>query len=302
MEEIKMIRIDKLKDFKNHPFKVEHDMELFSLMESIKDEGVLVPILVRLDGNNGYEVISGHRRKEAALWSGLKEVPAIVRNLDDDQAVVAMVDSNLHRENLKPSEKAYAYKMKLEAMNRQGKRYDLTSDQVGPKLTRGNELLAKEVGESVTQIKRYVRLTNLIPQILRMVDEKRIALTIAVDISYLKEKEQYELYAVMDLEQCTPSLSQSNRMKIKSRQNALDMDEIYKILSEEKANQKEQIRIRADRLNEFFPIGFSQNQKIELIESLLRDWHEKNISNLENIIEKGGEDYGKEKKHKGTVK
>ena len=192
--------------------------------------------------------------------------------------------------------------MKLEAMNRQGKRYDLTSDQVGPKLTRGNELLAKEVGESVTQIKRYVRLTNLIPQILRMVDEKRIALTIAVDISYLKEKEQYELYAVMDLEQCTPSLSQSNRMKIKSRQNALDMDEIYRILSEEKANQKEQIRIKADRLNDYFPNGFSQNQKIELIENLLKEWHEKNIRNTKAEIAKGGEDYGKEKKHKGTVR
>lgn len=225
MEEIKSIRISELKDFKNHPFHVQQDMELCALMKSIEDEGVIVPLLVRPNPDGeGYEVIAGHRRKAAALWAGLTEVPVVIRELDDDQAIVAMVDSNLQRENLKPSEKAYAYRMKLEAMNRQGRKTDITSAQVGPKLERSNELLAKQVGESVAQIKRYIRLTHLIPKILQMVDEEKIAFTIAVELSYLKVEEQYELHAVMDIEQCTPSLSQANRMKRISQSGGLDMD------------------------------------------------------------------------------
>lgn len=230
METIRNVDVNRLHDFKNHPFKVEMNTELCELMRSIEKEGVLVPLLVRTNPyGDGYEVISGHRRKEAAIWAGETKVPVVIRELDDDQAVVAMVDSNLHRENLKPSEKAFAYKMKLDAMKHQGKHLDSGAlAQVGPKFTDGsqlnekgnntstinsNELLARQVGESVAQIKRYIRLTKLIPKILDMVDDGKIAFTIAVELSYLSENEQYELHAVMDLEQCTPSLSQANRMK-----------------------------------------------------------------------------------------
>lgn len=212
MDEIKELMISELHDFKNHPFKVEQNMELFELTRSIEQEGVIVPLLARPNPyGDGYEIIAGHRRKIASLWAGRDTVPVVVRNLDDNQAVIAMVDSNLQRENIRLSEKAYAYKMKLEAMNRQGQRTESTSVQVEPKWSvdgiRSNELLAKQIGESVAQIKRYIRLTCLIPKILDMVDEGRIAFTIAVELSYLKEEEQYELHAVMALEQCTPSLS-----------------------------------------------------------------------------------------------
>ena len=275
MEEIKNIRISELKDFKNHPFHVQQDMELCALMKSIEDEGVIVPLLVRPNPDGeGYEVIAGHRRKAAAQWAGLEEVPAVIRELDDNQAIVAMVDSNLQRENLKPSEKAYAYRMKLEAMNRQGRKTDITSAQVGPKPARSNELLAKQVGESVAQIKRYIRLTYLIPKILQMVDEEKMAFTIAVELSYLTEEEQYELHAVMDMEQCTPSLSQANRMKRISQSVGLDMDAMYEILEEEKPNQREQIKIRADKIAQYFPSDFTPKQKVELIEKLVKEWHE----------------------------
>lgn len=198
-----------------------------------------------------------------------------------------MVDSNLQRENIRPSEKAYAYKMKLEAMNRQGQRTESTSVQVEPKWSvdgiRSNELLAKQVGESVAQIKRYIRLTNLIPKILDMVDEGRIAFTIAVEISYLTEEEQYELHAVMDLEQCTPSLSQANRLKRMSQSGQLEMDMMYEILGEEKANQREQIKIKADSLEQYFPSDYTPKQKVELIEKLVKEWHEE-----QQIINKSG--------------
>lgn len=286
MEEIKSIRISELKDFKNHPFHVQQDMELCALMKSIEDEGVIVPLLVRPNPDGeGYEVIAGHRRKAAAQWAGLVEVPAVIRELDDDQAIVAMVDSNLQRENLKPSEKAFAYKMKLEAMKRQGARTDLTSSQVGKKLTssqavaetsvNANEALAKQVGESRMTIQRYIRLTNLIPKVLDMVDDGKIAFTIAVELSYLSEEEQYELYEVMDMEQCTPSLSQANRIKRLSQSGRLDMDAMFLILEQEKPNQREQIKIRADSLAKYFPEDFTPSQKVELIEKLVKEWHEK---------------------------
>lgn len=298
METIRNVDVNRLHDFKNHPFKVEMNTELCELMRSIEKEGVLVPLLVRTNPyGDGYEVISGHRRKEAAIWAGETKVPVVVRELDDDQAVVAMVDSNLHRENLKPSEKAIAYKMKLDAMKHQGKRLDSgTLAQVGPKFTDGsplnekgnntstinsNELLARQVGESVAQIKRYIRLTNLIPKILDMVDEGKIAFTIAVELSYLSEDEQYELHAVMDLEQSTPSLSQANRMKRISQSGKQDIDEIYSMLEEEKPNQREQIKIRASTLEEYFPDDFTPKQKVELIEQLVKEWHEKQIKDKE---------------------
>lgn len=278
MDEIKLLNLNQLHDFANHPFKVEENTELCELMRSIEIEGVLVPLLARPNPNGeGYELISGHRRKAACAWAGVTDVPVVVRDLDDNQAVITMVDSNLQREHIKPSEKAYAYKMKLEAMNRQGQRTDITSAQVEPKsglLERSNELLAKQVGESVAQIKRYVRLTNLIPKILDMVDDGKIAFTIAVELSYLKEEEQYELHAVMDLEQCTPSLSQANRMKRMSQSGELDMDMMYEVLGEEKPNQREQIKINADSLSKYFPPDFTPKQKVELIEQLVKDWHE----------------------------
>ena len=278
MDEIKLLKLNQLHDFANHPFKVEENTELCELMRSIETEGVLVPLLARPNqGGDGYELISGHRRKAACAWARITDVPVVVRDLDDNQAVIAMVDSNLQREHIKPSEKAFAYKMKLVAMNRQGQRTDTTSVQAEPKSNhpiRSNELLAKQVGESVAQIKRYVRLTNLIPKILDMVDDERIAFTIAVELSYLTEEEQFELYAVMDLEQCTPSLSQANRMKRMSQSGKLDMDMMYEVLGEEKPNQREQIKINADSLSKYFPPDYTPKQKVELIEQLVKDWHE----------------------------
>lgn len=310
-EKIAVIPLNQLKDFKNHPFKVELNTELFELMQSIENEGVLVPLLARPNPDGeGYEIVAGHRRKAACEWAGITDVPVVIRNFDDEQAVIAMIDSNLQRENIKPSEKAYAYKMRLEAMKRQGQRTDLTSSQVGTKLEnptvevnkletsyddegkwninsqvdgdkkaniRTDDLLAKQVGESRNQIARYIRLTNLIPKILDMVDEGKIAFTIAVELSYLKEEEQYELYAVIDLEQCTPSLSQANRLKRMSQAGNLDMDAMYDVLGEEKPNQKVQIKIQAERLDQYFPSNYTDRQKVELIEKLVKSWHDQRI-------------------------
>ena len=285
MDEIKMIKIGWLYPFKNHPFRVDVNRELYELMRSIKREGVLVPLLARPRPNGrGYELISGHRRAKAGNLAGLTEVPVVIRELTDDQAVIAMVDSNLQREHLLPSEKAYAYKMKLEAMNHQGKKIeDMTSVQVEPKSgnVRSNELLAKQAGESVAQIKRYIRLTNLIPKIMDIVDEGKIAFTPAVELSYLTEGEQYELHAVMDIEQCTPSLSQATEMKVLSRQGQLDMDEICQILEQEKPNQREQIKIRANMLDRYFPKGYTPQQKVELIEKLVKEWYERQVAKEE---------------------
>ena len=266
-----------LHPFEGHPFKVLDDELMGQTVESIKQIGVVSPLIVRPDPEGGFEILSGHRRLHAAQLAGLETVPVIVKEMDDDAAIIFMVDSNLQRENILPSERAFSYKMKLEAMNRQGQRTDITSAQVEPKsglLERSNELLAKQVGESVAQIKRYVRLTNLIPKILDMVDDGKIAFTIAVELSYLKEEEQYELHAVMDLEQCTPSLSQANRMKRMSQSGELDMDMMYEVLGEEKPNQREQIKINADSLSKYFPPDFTPKQKVELIEQLVKDWHE----------------------------
>ena len=310
MLEIEQIGLNELKGFKNHPFKVETNQELFELMQSIEQDGILVPLLARPspDGN-GYEIISGHRRKAACEWAGITEVPVIICNMDDNQATIAMVNSNLQREHVKPSEKAFAYKMRLDAMNRQGARTDLTSGQLVQKLEDenptlvlaqvecgigddgywgvnnvqgseridSNKELAMQFGESERQIRRYIRLTNLIPKILDTVDEEKIAFTVAVELSYLKEEEQYELHAAMELEQCTPSLSQANRMKRMSQTDKLDMDAIYEVLGEEKPNQKLQIKIRAEALEPYFPNNFTEKQKVELIESLVREWHSKHM-------------------------
>lgn len=322
--DIKMVSISELQDFEGHPFKVENDMALFELMQSIEKEGVIVPALARPKVGGGFELIAGHRRKAACKWAGIDVMPVVIRDLDDNQAVIAMVDSNLQREYLKPSEKAFAYKMKLEAMKRQGARTDLTfcqvgeklfssqivtgtSNQVGPNLEnptlqthlltsghdangrwmllqdksvenaiiRSNQALAMQTGESQRQISRYIRLTNLIPKLLDMVDDGKIAFTIAVELSYLTEEQQYELYEVMDMEQCTPSLSQANRMKRMSQSGELDMDEMFLILEQEKPNQREQIKLRADTLAKYFPKDYTPKQKTDLIERLVKEWYEK---------------------------
>ena len=289
--EVQIIDIQFLTDFSNQPFKVRTDLQMYDLMKSIENNGVLVPLIVRSNPNgNSYEIISGHRRKEACKLLGINEIPVIVREIDDCDAVIAMIDSNLQREHIRISEKAFAYRMKLEVMKSQGKRNDLTSSQVGTKLLqkskewntilRADERLAKEIGESRNQIARYIRLTKLITKILDMIDEGRIAFTVGVELSYLTEEEQYELYVVMDSEQCTPSISQANRMKRMSQRGILNMDEIYSIMEQEKPNQREQIKIRADSLAEYFPKEFTPKQKVELIEQLVKEWHEKQMKSL----------------------
>ena len=305
---IVLMSLDELHSFEGHPFKVERNQELFELRNSIEKEGVLVPLLVRKNPHgNDYEIISGHRRKEAARWAGLTEVPAIIRELDDDQSVIAMVDSNLQREKILPSEKAFAYKMRLEAMKHQGRADIGISDPVEPKCgaelvnvskleaeiqelgkvkikkndtgcKRSNEQLARMVGESVTQIKRYIRLTNLIPKILEMVDREVLAIRSAVELSFLTEEEQYELHAVMELEQSIPNISQANRLKRMSQQNCLDMDKIYEILQETKPNQKEQIKIPLELVGKYFPADYTPAQQMELIEKLLKNWAKQNMT------------------------
>lgn len=281
-----MVRPNELHTFKGHPFKVEYDTELYELMRSIEENGVLVPLIVRQNPyGSGYEIIAGHRRKAASEWAHEEKIPVMVMNLSDEEATIIMVDTNLQREHLKPSEKAFAYKMKLDAMKKQGKRNDLTSSQVGTKLERlesengksvlrADERLARQVGESRNQIARYIRLTNLIPKLLDKVDEEKIAFTVGVELSYLTEEEQYELHEVIHMEQCTPSLSQAYRLRRMSEQGTLDMDVMFSVLEEEKPNQREYIKIRADTVSRYIPKDYTPKQKTELIETLLKGWHE----------------------------
>ena len=306
------VKISELHEFKGHPFRVEHDMQLFELSRSIEEKGVLVPLIVRANPDGkGYEIIAGHRRKAACEWAGVDTVPVMVMQMDDAEATIAMIDSNLQREHIRPSEKAFAYKMKLGAMKQQGKRNDLlqedgTLSPVGTKLenptlemnqlvcsyddlgkwqlgsqqlekeqprVRADEMLARQIGESRNQIARYIRLTKLIPKILDMVDEEKLAFRSAVELSYLSEEEQYELHAVMELEQVIPSLSQANRMKRMSQSGKLDMDMLYEIIGGEKPNQREKLKLYADTLEEYFPSDFTPKQKVELIQTLVKEWH-----------------------------
>ena len=276
-EKVIDIPLLEISDFPNHPFKVKADEAMLEMADSVKQYGILVPALVRPKADGGYEMVAGHRRKKASELAGKETIPCIVRELNDDEAIVAMVDSNLQRESIMPSEKALAYKMKLEAMNRQGQRTDLTSGQVGQKL-KGKysvEILADQMGESYKQIQRYIRLTELIPSILDMVDEKQIAFNPAVEISYLTEKEQQDLYNTMQSEDCTPSLSQAQRMKKLSQDGRLNVDVIFSILTEEKPNQKEKFNIQKERIDRFFPKNFSEKQKEDLIVQLLESWYKK---------------------------
>ena len=251
--------IEKLRPFEGHPFKVKDDAEMGQLLYSIITQGLLTPISVRPVENNEYEVISGHRRLYACKKAGIETVPALIYTLNRDAATIAMVDSNLHREKILPSEKAFAYKLKKDAMSRQGQRTDLTSGQLGPKF-RTDELIAQDSSDSARQIKRYIRLTELIPEILQMVDEGKIALTPAVELSHLTKLEQRDLLETMESEDCTPSLSQAIQMKRLSQAGELDIDSIFDILRQPKANQIDKISFRTEDLRKFFPKGYTAAQ------------------------------------------
>ncbi|GIP60605.1 MULTISPECIES: ParB/RepB/Spo0J family partition protein [Paenibacillus] len=274
-EKVMDIPLSEISDFPDHPFKVKADEAMLEMADSVKQYGVLVPGLVRPKAEGGYEMVAGHRRKKASELAGMEMMPCIVRELDDDQATIIMVDSNLQREHIAPSEKAFAYKMKLEAMKRQAGRPSKENvSQVGTQ-KRSDELLADQVGESRNQIQRYIRLTHLIPSILEMVDEKRIAFNPAVELSYLAEKEQQDLYETIQSEDCTPSLSQALRMKKLSQGGRLNMDVIFSILTEEKPNQREKMHIQRERIDRFFPKNFTEKQKEDLIVQLLESWYRK---------------------------
>ena len=263
-EYVKNISIYEITDFPNHPFKVKMDDKMLETIESVRDHGVLVPALVREKPMGGYEMISGHRRKMASELAGKETMPCILRNLSDDQAVIVMVDSNLQREEILPSEKAFAYKMKLEAMNRQGKRTDLTSTPLVSKF-RTNEILAQEAGESRETIRRYIRLTELIPEILEMVDDKKISMRPAVELSYLTKEEQEILYDTMESEACTPSHAQAIKIRKFSAEGRLNEDVLLSIMAEEKPNQVEQWKIPKNRLKKYFPSGTTQQKMEETI-------------------------------------
>lgn len=258
---------DKLSPFAKHPYRVREDAAMDELIESVRVYGVLSSLLARPKGE-GYELVSGHRRRLAAQKLGLPTVPVLVREMTDDEAVILMVDSNLQRENLLPSEKAFAYRMKLEAMNRQGRRTDLTSTTVVPKF-RSNEVIGKESDESRETVRRYIRLTNLVLPLLQMVDDGRIAFSPAVELSYLTRDEQAELWDLIGREDATPSLSQALRMKQLSREAKLTPEVLYAILTEEKPNQKEQVRIKTESLRKYFPRNYSAQQMEREIMKLL---------------------------------
>lgn len=258
-ESVREIPLSEISDFPNHPFKVRADESMMEMAESVREYGVLVPALVREKPEGGYEMVAGHRRKMASELAEKQEMPCIIRNLTDDEAVLIMVDSNLQREQILPSEKAFAYKMKLEAMKRQGKRSDLTSAPLGPK-SRSNEELSKNSEDSVSQIKRYIRLTELIPPILDMVDETKIAMRPAVELSYLPKEEQELLLDAMQLEDCTPSHAQAIKIRGFSKEGRLSGDVICSILKEEKGNQKEHFRMPRERINKYFSPGTPAKQ------------------------------------------
>lgn len=264
------IPTDKLHTFEGHPFQVIDNEEMDNLAESIKAQGIISPLIVRpMKGQTDeYEVISGHRRLYAAIKAGLTEVPALIYPLDRNQAIIAVVDSNLHREKLLPSEKAFAYKMKLEAISKQGKRNDLTSRQVVGRLESADAVSSEESGR---QVQRYIRLTHLIPELLQKVDEGAIAFSPAVELSYLAEKQQEILLDAMALNDCTPSHAQSIRLKKLAQQGALSSDSIYAIMSEEKANQQEHIRFKVEDLRGFFPKNYTAKQMTDTILKLLYD-------------------------------
>lgn len=280
LERVQNISISELVPFKNHPFKVVDDEAMLRTTESIAQYGVLTPLIARPLEGGGYEIISGHRRAHAAELAGLTEVPVLVRQMDDDAATVLMVDSNLQRENILPSERAYAYKMKLEAMKHQGSRSDLTSSQVGTKL-RTDQVMAAELGESRNQIQRYIRLTNLIPELLEMVDQKQISFNPAVELSYLAPEEQEIFMQAMDEVQASPSLSQAQRLKKLAQEGDFTMDAAREIMNEVKKGDLERVTFRNEQLRKYFPRSYTTQQMQDTIIKLLDQWQKKKARDQE---------------------
>lgn len=275
-ERVQSLPLDKLVLFPNHPFKVRDDEKMLETVESIRERGVLIPILVRPQNDGTFQIVSGHRRCHASLLAGKTEIPAIVREMDDDTAILLMVDSNLQREELLPSEKAFAYKMKLDAMKRQGQRTDLTSAQFGRKFDgkESRELLAEQTGESRNQISRYIRLTYLVPDLLDRVDNKTMAFNAAVEVSYLTEPEQKMLCEAIEREECTPNLNQARRLKQFSQDGKLDANVMDAIMTEEKPIE-DKLVLKGDVLAKYFPKSYTPSQKQKVIVKLLEDWHKR---------------------------
>ena len=271
-EKVRSIPLSELDDFPEHPFRVRDDEEMAKLAESVREHGVLNPVIVRPKEDGRFEILSGHRRRRACELAGVAELPAIVREMSRDEAIVFMVDSNLQREEILPSEKAFSYKMKMEALNRQGKRTDLTSTPLVSK-SRTNELVGEASGESREQVRRYIRLTELLPEILDMVDERQMAFRPAVEVSYLTKEEQADLLETMRSEACTPSLTQAIRMKQLSAAGELDMEKIFALLTEEKPNQTAVLKLPEERVSRYWPKDFTPRQKEDLLVELLEKWY-----------------------------
>ena len=275
LEKIQEIPLSELHPFKNHPFKVKDDEAMMETADSIKQYGVLVPAIARPDPEGGYELVAGHRRHRASELAEKETMPVIVRDLDDDAATIIMVDSNLQRESLLPSERAFAYKMKLEAVKHQGARTDLTSRQVGEKSQTSIQKVADQAGESQRQVQRYIRLTELIPELMDMVDEKKIALNPAYELSFLKKEEQVDLLDAMDSEQATPSLSQAQRLKKYSQEGHLTLDMMRVIMGEEKKSDLDRVTFTSDTLRKYFPKSYTPQRMQETIIKLLEAWQKK---------------------------
>ena len=280
-ERVQEIPLDQLKPFRNHPFKVRDDQRMLDTVDSIREYGVLVPAIARPDPEGGYELISGHRRKRGCEMAGLQTMPVIIRNLDDDAAVLVMVDSNIQREELLPSERAFAYKMKLEALKHQGARSDRTSGQVVQKSKLSVEIVAEQAGENYKQVQRYIRLTELISELLDMVDERKLAFNPAVEVSYLKRDEQRMLLEAMDAEQTTPSLSQAQRLKKFSQEGRLTEEAMSAIMSEEKKSDMDKVTLRSDTLRRYFPKSYTPKQMEQTIIKLLDVWQKHRQKNQE---------------------
>ena len=272
-ERVKMVELSKLVPFKNHPFKVKDDEDMEKTVDSIKQFGVLNPVIVRPNEDGTFEIVSGHRRCHASELAGLDTVPAIIRNLDDDAATILMVDSNLQRETLLPSERAFAFKMKFDAMKRQGERRDLTSVQVAPKLT--TQLLGEESGMSKDNVKRYIRLTNLVPELLEMVDTKQLAFNPAVELSYITTDQQKDFLEAMDYAQTTPSLSQAQRIKKLSQDGLCTFEAMCAVMDEEKKPEQDHVTIKNDVLRKYFPKDATPRQMEDQIIKLLDQWQKK---------------------------
>ena len=279
-EKVQMIPLSELHPFRNHPFKVKDDETMANTVDSVRQYGVLVPAIARSLESGGYELVSGHRRRHASELAGLTEMPVIVRKLDDDEATIIMVDSNLQRETLLPSERTFAYKMKLEAIRHQGERSDLTSSQVGMKL-QALDIVGSQAGDSRNQVHRYIRLTSLTPELLDMVDNKKIAFNPAVELSYLPHNEQAQLLDAMESEQSTPSLSQAQRLKKFSQEGKLTLDVMTAIMSEEKKPEQEKLTFTGDKLRKFFPKSYTPQQMEQTIFKLLEQWQRRRQQDIE---------------------